>query len=216
MVINDSGQIVGNFYSQRYERSWASSDRMVSHPLILSAVRVDRGSCPIPNNCLASDVSSIERPNMIRSRVSRGVCARRASLGLAAALAGLVAWGPNQPVESDAAAATGNPIQQENAKAGTSAWDLSNAASNHEIEGYASKTSVNLGGSISFFVNTIDSSYTLSIYRMGWYGGLGGRQVLAPVTLTGHKQTIPAPDPTPALSNASGPIPTFSPCRRAG
>ena len=38
-----------------------------------------------------------------------------------------------------------NPVQKENAKAGTRAWQLINPALNHEIEGYASLTSVNRG-----------------------------------------------------------------------
>ena len=57
-------------------------------------------------------------------------------------------------------------------------------------------TSVNAGGQISFFVNTIDPQYTLTIYRLGYYGGLGGRQMTQPVTLTGIAQPIPTPDPT--------------------
>ena len=54
--------------------------------------------------------------------------------------------------------AIGNPIQDENAKPGTSAWQLSDPAPNHEIEGYASLTSVNRGGTIRLFVNTSDPS----------------------------------------------------------
>ena len=47
-----------------------------------------------------------------------------------------------------------NPTQTENAKAGTTAWKLTNPATSREIEGYASLTSVNRGGQISLFVNT--------------------------------------------------------------
>ena len=87
-----------------------------------------------------------------------------------------------------------NPVQLENAKPGTAAWQLTSPAQYREIEGYASLTSVNRGGTISLFVNTIAPTYTIEIYRMGWYGGLGGRQVLGPVTRTGVQQQIPAPD----------------------
>jgi hypothetical protein len=89
-----------------------------------------------------------------------------------------------------------NPIQAENQNPGTSSWLLTNVAANREIEGYASLTSVNAGEQISFFVNTIDPSYTLTIYRLGYYGGLGGRQMMQPVTLGGISQPIPTPDPT--------------------
>jgi hypothetical protein len=92
-------------------------------------------------------------------------------------------------------ASAANPIQTENAKAGTSAWLLANPSQSREIEGYASLTSVNRGGSISLFVNTASpSSYTIDVYRLGWYGGAGARQVLGPVTRTGVSQPIPAPD----------------------
>ena len=53
-------------------------------------------------------------------------------------------------------------------------------AHEREIEGYASLTSVNVGGSISFFVSTSDSTYTMDFYRIGWYGGAGGREVFGP------------------------------------
>ncbi len=92
-----------------------------------------------------------------------------------------------------------NPIQLENAKPGTTDWQLTNPATNHEIEGYASSTSVDRGGQIQFFVNTVDSSYTLQVFRLGWYGGLGGRQMTNPVTLQGTQQAVPAPDPTTGI-----------------
>lgn len=88
-----------------------------------------------------------------------------------------------------------NPIQQENAKAGTQAWQLFLPATNHEIEGYASLTSVNRGGQISLFVNTLDPAYRIEVFRMGWYGGLGARQVAGPIVLPGAAQIIPAADP---------------------
>jgi hypothetical protein len=93
-------------------------------------------------------------------------------------------------------AQSGNPIQIENQNPGTSSWLITNTANNHEIEGYASLTSVNAGSQISFFVNTIDPQYTMTIYRLGYYGGLGGRQMTQPVTLSGIAQPIPTPDPT--------------------
>jgi hypothetical protein len=81
-----------------------------------------------------------------------------------------------------------NPIQLENAKAGTTSWQLSNPAVNHEIEGYASRTSLNRGEQISFFVNTAAASYTLEVFRVGWYGGAGGRSVHGPITRSGRVQ----------------------------
>jgi hypothetical protein len=93
-----------------------------------------------------------------------------------------------------------NPIQVENARPGTTAWQLSNPSNESEegspIEGYASATSVNRGDQISFFVRTTSPTFTIAIYRLGWYGGLGGRQEMAPVQLSAVAQPLPTPDPT--------------------
>ena len=89
-------------------------------------------------------------------------------------------------------AQTLNPIQLENQNSGTASWKLSNVALNREIEGYASETSVNAGEQISFFVNAPnDSQYTITIYRLGYYQGLGARQMAPPVTLRGFGQPVP-------------------------
>src|SRR6267378_3095375 len=96
-------------------------------------------------------------------------------------------------------------VATENTKPGTVLWQLSNPASmygtnstnasdyaNAEIQGYASRTSVNQGQSINFYVRTINTnSYNLSIFRIGWYNGLGGRLILGPITLPGAVQPMP-------------------------
>lgn len=87
-----------------------------------------------------------------------------------------------------------NLIQLENGLPGTSAWRLNNPALSGEIEGYASLTSVNAGGQISLFVDTSGPTYQIEVYRMGWYGGLGGRQLMSAVQLPGTKQVMPVPD----------------------
>ncbi|MBF2066991.1 MAG: hypothetical protein IGS39_21630 [Calothrix sp. C42_A2020_038] len=91
-----------------------------------------------------------------------------------------------------------NPIQIENLKPGTSDWQLSKPARNHEIEGYASLTSVNRGGEIKLFVNTKDPGYTIEIFRMGWYGGKGGRQVAPAIFREAVRQ------PAPIIDQATG------------
>jgi hypothetical protein len=91
---------------------------------------------------------------------------------------------------------TPNPIQVENAKAGSSSWQLTNPATNHEIEGYASATSVNAGDQINFYVNTTSSFFTIDVYRIGWYAGLGARELAGPFTVAGAAQPTPTPDPT--------------------
>jgi Fibronectin type III domain len=71
-----------------------------------------------------------------------------------------------------------NPIVLENRQPGTTSWqfDIDRKATAHQIEGYASLTSVNKGGTISFMVNlSSNAQYNLDIYRMGYYSGAGGR-----------------------------------------
>ncbi len=92
-----------------------------------------------------------------------------------------------------------NPIVDENRKPGTTDWQISNSATNREIEGYASWTSIDRGDSIQIFVNTAEPSYTLEVFRLGWYGGTGGRRVFGPITLAGTNQVIPVPDPETGL-----------------
>jgi hypothetical protein len=87
-----------------------------------------------------------------------------------------------------------NATVAENAKAGTASWQLSNPAIGREIEGYASVTSVNGGESLDLFVSTAAPTYTVEIYRLGWYGGLGARLLLAAQTRTGVAQTMPVSD----------------------
>ncbi|WP_411032160.1 N,N-dimethylformamidase beta subunit family domain-containing protein [Spongiimicrobium sp. 3-5] len=87
-----------------------------------------------------------------------------------------------------------NKIAIENSKRGTSDWKLDKPALNREIEGYASQTSINAGESINLFVSSISPRYSLTVYRMGWYKGLGARQITDPITLTGIVQETPVPD----------------------
>src|ERR1700704_390140 len=96
-------------------------------------------------------------------------------------------------------AAQANLIEDENLQPGTTGWQLPTPADNRQIEGYASLTSVPVGGDIDLFVNTKDASYTLTIFRMGWYGGKGGRKVFGPQTLTGVQQVTPNDDPANGL-----------------
>ncbi len=100
-------------------------------------------------------------------------------------------------------ASSQNPVQIENANPGTAQWLLTNPSTNNQIAGYANLTSVNKGGQISFFVTTTDPQYQISVYRMGYYQGLGGRLMFGPVTVAGTNQTIPTPDPSTGFLECS-------------
>jgi hypothetical protein len=89
------------------------------------------------------------------------------------------------------AAAATNPIVTENQQPGTTAWQLGLTAddTNKQVKGYASTTSVPQGGSITFYVTVNPvQTYTIDVYRIGWYGGAGGRLFLHVGPLAGIQQ----------------------------
>ena len=85
-----------------------------------------------------------------------------------------------------------NPIVAENARPGTNNWQIPRGKeATIEIQAYASATSVSPGEKLTFYVSTQKEGtvYSVEIYRLGWYGGLGGRLIMASqALLTGHAQ----------------------------
>ncbi|MBR8841185.1 MAG: DUF4082 domain-containing protein, partial [Stigonema ocellatum SAG 48.90 = DSM 106950] len=82
-----------------------------------------------------------------------------------------------------------NAIYLENQKAGTRNWQITNQSFNNEIAGYAGATSVNKGGTLPIKVSlAVAGNFTIEIYRLGYYGGNGGRFILSSGTLTGITQ----------------------------
>ncbi len=76
-----------------------------------------------------------------------------------------------------------NPITIENQKPGTNSWTLQGSKRSsdkiNEIKGYADKVSVQKGEKIDFKVTVNPAqNFTMEIYRLGWYSGLGGRHML--------------------------------------
>src|SRR5258706_7795609 len=84
-----------------------------------------------------------------------------------------------------------NEIMRENAQLGTTKWEipLDNQAYN-QIQAYTSATSISPGEKITFYVSTqIEGTHLfLEIYRLGWYGGDGGRLMTSPIGLIGQAQ----------------------------
>ncbi|MCW1970573.1 MAG: hypothetical protein KIH69_020890, partial [Anaerolineae bacterium] len=103
-------------------------------------------------------------------------------------------------------AAPANPIEAENCLTGSSGWLMNlstmNPADdlNGQIKGYASATSVNKGSSINFHVSVNPAqNYSIEIYRLGWYGGAGGRLVKTIPGKGGTKQTDCPADATTGM-----------------
>ena len=102
------------------------------------------------------------------------------------------------------AAAQNNPIQIENAKAGSTDWLLTTVARHDDeiyelgwqrrrgIEAYASHTSIKAGERLDVHVSTYPvNSYSVSIYRMGYYGGTGARLTRSLGPLQGTTEPTP-------------------------
>lgn len=90
-------------------------------------------------------------------------------------------------------------VRRENEQRGTRDWVLQNTRIDPKtkyrcpwIEGYCSHTSIAAGETLDIFVSTNPvSDFSIDIYRMGFYGGAGGRHVLRLDSLRGKTQ----PDP---------------------
>ncbi len=89
-----------------------------------------------------------------------------------------------------------NPIQIENSKAGTPGWDdFASDLAPDTISGFGSKISVNSGDSLDLYVTTTAPSFTIDIFRTGYYGGAGARLITSLGSFPGLHQAIPAPNP---------------------
>jgi hypothetical protein len=125
-----------------------------------------------------------------------------------AVLAGLVIIAPMGATLSAAAAATPctapvvSPVACENSQPGSdpSQWDIGSGTADESIEGFATDTSVNVGGSIGFKIHTNATAYTLNIFRMGYYQGLGARFI---TSLTPSVPNSNSNDKTNCLSDTT-------------
>jgi len=83
-----------------------------------------------------------------------------------------------------------NPIRVENALSGTTNWRIPDAqAATTQIQGYVSAESAAPGQTLTFYISVQvpQDAYTVDIYRLGWYGGAGGR-LMQSLSETGQAQ----------------------------
>lgn len=97
-----------------------------------------------------------------------------------------------------------NPILLENQFPGTQEWIIpwgSEATDiTGQIKGYASATSVQKGGSINLHISVNPAqTFTIDVFRMGWYQGNGGRLLQQIGPLDGVQQSPPVTDPVTGL-----------------
>jgi hypothetical protein len=121
-----------------------------------------------------------------------------------AAAAGLAALVDPLPRVSAMVAAQRDVIRAENARAGSTDWQLTRVRLDDRqrgfrspwIEGYCSKQSVKAGDSIDIVVSTDPPvPFHIEFFRMGYYGGLGARKMTTLGPFPGKAQPVPEVGP---------------------
>ena len=139
------------------------------------------------------------------------------------AIAVMAAGALSAPIRNASGEAPRNAIERENRRAGSARWrsrgldtviqQAKEAATDEDgvapgeaafplatlpygrtIGGYASKDSIDQGEPIELHVSTLDPSYNVQIYRMGWYGGDRARLFWSTSGRPGVYYPAPTPD----------------------
>lgn len=128
----------------------------------------------------------------------------KSAVGTSAAAAAVGASVGDAQAQKNTAQARSNVIQKENEKSGTTDWQLTRTRVNEGkyrtslIEGYCSHQSIKAGDTLRIFVSTKPARrFTIDIYRMGYYGGTGGRHLTQLGPFDGETQTVPEMTPAP-------------------
>ncbi len=100
-----------------------------------------------------------------------------------------------------------NPIVAENCRQGSQDWVV--RRNSIDILGFASRSSINQGQSIQFFVDTPSPLFSLSIFRLGYYSGMGGRLIETFHDIQGIKQPPCKQNFQTGLTSCSNWIPSF-------
>jgi hypothetical protein len=95
-----------------------------------------------------------------------------------------------------------NPVACENSLSGEppSDWQVAGSG-NASIQGFATSMSVNLGGTMSFKIDTPSTAYHIDILRLGYYGGDGARMIAAGVK---PSATLPQSQPACLTDSTTG------------
>ncbi|HEY7417112.1 MAG TPA: N,N-dimethylformamidase beta subunit family domain-containing protein [Ktedonobacteraceae bacterium] len=145
---------------------------------------------------------------VIRFGVLFGLLLCLVSSGLAVISVGAILQSPvnskNLPDGCRNAAKAANPVAAENTCPGTTSWRPDHPTGPQSaIEAFTNPVSVNTGQQIKVYVSTTALAYSLQVYRMGWYQGLGGRLLLTIPVLHSIKQPAPTIDPATRMVDCS-------------
>ena len=79
-------------------------------------------------------------------------------------------------------------VTVENHRPGTAGWRITHAGPADAIQGWADHMSAAAGERVRLYVSTTARRFQIKAYRMGWYGGRGGRLVWQSEPLPGRHQ----------------------------
>ncbi|MBV9383702.1 MAG: hypothetical protein JOY82_22285 [Streptosporangiaceae bacterium] len=80
----------------------------------------------------------------------------------------------------------------ENKLPGDAHWKIRHRGREHEIEGYAGKSSVLTGETLPLFVSCASKGFRVTAFRLGWYQGTGARKVWQSPRIRGGAQKSPS------------------------
>ena len=103
-----------------------------------------------------------------------------------------------------------NPIPAENQAVGSDGWALRRPGYlvaddvQGQIKGYAGSPSVNKGGILPLYVSVAPAqTFSVDVYRIGWYGGQGGRLMQQIGPLDGVEQPACPQNPDTGLTECT-------------
>ena len=88
-------------------------------------------------------------------------------------------------------------VVDENQQPGTAAWRITDQGAG-SIDGFADLNYAAVGNIVHLFVSTTAPTFTVTAYRMGWYQGLGAREIWASAPIAG---TVQPPCPVTPVTN---------------
>jgi len=120
----------------------------------------------------SSNPSKLDRRELLKSAAAAGVTSP-------------LLFGASPVAGQSRSANAESPIVAENRKPGTTDWQLTyvrqipgNRFRTSLVEGYCSQTSVRAGETLDIFLSADPATeVTIDVYRMGYYGGTGGRHI---------------------------------------
>src|SRR5712671_840013 len=119
-------------------------------------------------------------------RYTRSVSSLHLRVSLVVALLAIAIQAPWSHVQAQCGP---NPIVCENLQAGNPKieWDVAGSGDS-TLQGFATDISANKGDTLGFKVTTTAANFSIDIYRLGYYGGMGARKVASIPTVTGQNQ----------------------------